>query len=74
MSLAVMLEILAVRLKALSLLGTLRLRRKAAAAAAEAAAVAAAVVLPGVRNSAGGGQTTSLFRDLSLCHHHWRPL
>lgn len=51
-----MLEILAVRLKALSLLGTLRLRRKAAAAAAEAAAVAAAVVLPGVRNSAGGGR------------------
>ena len=59
-----MLEILAVRLKVLSLLGSLRLREKAAAA----------VVLPGVRNPAGGGGLPPCSETPASVTRHWRPL
>lgn len=64
MSLAAVLEILAVCLQMLSLLGSFRLRERAAAA----------VVLARVRNSAGGGGLPPCSEPTASTTRPWRPL
>lgn len=64
MSLAAVLEILAVCLQVLSLLGSFRLRERAAAA----------VVLARVRNSAGGGGLPPCSEPTASTTRPWRPL